>query len=51
LWTLENVFLTPHVSGVSEQMWPRQAKLLVENLERWFSGRALVNRVDLKRGY
>jgi phosphoglycerate dehydrogenase-like enzyme len=51
LWTLENVFLTPHVSGVSEQMWPRQAKLLVENLERWFSGRALLNRVDLKRGY
>jgi phosphoglycerate dehydrogenase-like enzyme len=51
LWALENVFLTPHVSGVSEQMWPRQAKLLVENLERWFSGRALLNRVDLKRGY
>jgi D-2-hydroxyacid dehydrogenase (NADP+) len=51
LWTLENVFLTPHISGVSEQMWPRQAKLLIENLERWFGGRALLNRVDLKRGY
>jgi phosphoglycerate dehydrogenase-like enzyme len=51
LWSLENVFITPHVSGVSEQMWPRQSKLLVENLQRWFSGRALLNRVDLKRGY
>jgi phosphoglycerate dehydrogenase-like enzyme len=51
LWKLENVFLTPHISGVSDQMWPRQAKLLVQNLERWFAGRGLINRVDLKRGY
>jgi D-2-hydroxyacid dehydrogenase (NADP+) len=51
LWTLENVFLTPHISGVSTQMWARQEKLLMENLKRWFGGRALLNRVDLKRGY
>jgi hypothetical protein len=25
--------------------------LLMENLERWFSGRELLNRVDLERGY
>lgn len=51
LWKAPNLFLTPHVSAVSEGLWKRQGDLLVENLERWFSGRELVNRVDLERGY
>jgi phosphoglycerate dehydrogenase-like enzyme len=51
LWKLDNVFLTPHVSAVSEHLWERQADLLLENLERWFSGRELLNQVDLERGY
>lgn len=51
LWELENAFITPHMSAVSEHLWTRQTDLLVENLERWFSGRELVNRVDLARGY
>jgi D-2-hydroxyacid dehydrogenase (NADP+) len=51
LWKLDNVFITPHVSAVSEKLWERQTDLLLENLERWFSGRELLNRVDLVRGY
>jgi D-2-hydroxyacid dehydrogenase (NADP+) len=51
LWKLDNVFITPHVSGLSDRTWERQQKLLMENLERWFSGRELLNRVDLMRGY
>jgi D-2-hydroxyacid dehydrogenase (NADP+) len=51
LWKLDNVFLTPHVSAITENLWPRQTDLLMENLERWFSGRELLNRVDLVRGY
>ena len=51
LWKLDNVFITPHVSAVSEKLWERQADLLMDNLERWFSGRELRNRVDLVRGY
>lgn len=51
LWPLENCFLTPHVSGATEFLWDRQTDLLVENLNRWFSGRELINRVDLARGY
>lgn len=51
LWTLENVFITPHISAVSETLWDRQTALLLENLERWFSGKELRNRVDLARGY
>ena len=51
LWRLENVFITPHTSAVSEQLWPSQTALVIENLERWFSGRELINRVDMTRGY
>jgi phosphoglycerate dehydrogenase-like enzyme len=51
LWQLDNVLITPHVSGLSDRTWARQQELLIENLERWFSGRGLLNRVDLQRGY
>jgi phosphoglycerate dehydrogenase-like enzyme len=51
LWKLDNVFITPHASAVSERLWERQTDLLMDNLERWFDGRELVNRVDLLRGY
>ncbi|MGH8277657.1 MAG: D-2-hydroxyacid dehydrogenase, partial [Steroidobacteraceae bacterium] len=51
LWRPENIFITPHLSAASESLWDRQMDLLVENLERWFSGRELLNRVDLARGY
>lgn len=51
LWQLQNVFITPHTSSVSENLWPRQTELMLANLERWFSGRQLTNLVDLARGY
>lgn len=51
LWNAKNVLITPHTSSVSDQLWPRQTKLLLENLERWFSGRELINLVDFTRGY
>lgn len=51
LWALENAFITPHISAASESLWDRQTQLLLENLERWFGGRELLNQVDLKRGY
>jgi phosphoglycerate dehydrogenase-like enzyme len=51
LWTLENVFITPHTSSATEGLWLRQTELLTVNLERWFAGRELINRVDLEHGY
>jgi D-2-hydroxyacid dehydrogenase (NADP+) len=51
LWKLDNVFITPHMSAASEHLWERQTDLLMENLERWFAGGELLNRVDLNRGY
>jgi D-2-hydroxyacid dehydrogenase (NADP+) len=51
LWSLDNCLITPHTSSASEFLWDRQTGLLLENLARWFSGRELINRVDVKRGY
>lgn len=51
LWKLDNVFITPHISAATDLLWERQEKLLLENLERWFDGRELLNLVDLNRGY
>lgn len=51
LWALDNVFITPHTSSVSEFLWDRQTELLLDNLERWFAGKELRNRVNLARGY
>jgi phosphoglycerate dehydrogenase-like enzyme len=51
LWQLENVLITPHTSANSVHLWEREGELLMDNLERWFSGRPLRNQVDLARGY
>jgi len=51
LWKLKNVFITPHTSAVSDLLWPRQTELFIENLDRWFGGRDLINIVDIARGY
>lgn len=51
LYTLENVILTPHVSGNSTGFWPRAMALFRENLRRDGAGVPLLNQVDLTRGY
>jgi len=51
LWKVNNVFITPHVSGATENTWDREEELMGENLKRWFAGDELLNRVDLTRGY
>lgn len=51
LWQLDNLIISPHLSAVSERLWHRQAALLLENLERFFAGRELLNVVDKQRGY
>jgi phosphoglycerate dehydrogenase-like enzyme len=51
LWKMNNVVITPHVSGATENTWEREDELMAENLKRWFAGRELLNRVDLTRGY
>lgn len=51
LWKTQNLFITPHTSGVSDRLWQRETDLLLRLLEEWFAGKELSNRVDLSRGY
>jgi D-2-hydroxyacid dehydrogenase (NADP+) len=51
LWKAPNLFITPHTSGVSDRLWQKETKLLMDLLERWFDGRELFNVVDVSRGY
>ncbi|KAK4499604.1 hypothetical protein PRZ48_010122 [Zasmidium cellare] len=51
LWGMENVIVTPHISGVGESYTERTFKVLEENLVRREKGERLINVVNRKRGY
>jgi lactate dehydrogenase-like 2-hydroxyacid dehydrogenase len=51
LWDLENVAVTPHVSGMGTQYVDRSFEILERNLTNMEEGRKLINEVDRKRGY
>jgi phosphoglycerate dehydrogenase-like enzyme len=49
LWTLDNVVVTPHISGPSTPA--ELAPVFNANLARWLAGRPLRHVVDRRRGY
>ncbi|MBB6455128.1 phosphoglycerate dehydrogenase-like enzyme [Salirhabdus euzebyi] len=52
LWDMENVTITPHLSGISPQYQPRAFEIFEENLTKYIQGeKPLRNEVDPKRGY
>ncbi len=51
LWHLENVFITPHIAGLTERMWERHYGHYTENLRRYLAGEPLLWVVDKQRGY
>jgi len=50
-WQLDNVLVTPHISGNFEEYVERVGEQFAENLARYLRGEALLNVVDKKRGY
>jgi phosphoglycerate dehydrogenase-like enzyme len=49
LWTLDNVVITPHISGPST---PAEiSPIFNDNLRRYLAGRPLRHVVDRARGY
>jgi len=46
LYDLDNLVLTPHVSGGSKEAFERSLELFRENLRRYISGESLLNVVD-----
>lgn len=51
LRSLPNVFMTPHCSGISQQMQQRVIGLFLENLALYQAGKPLRNIVDKAAGY
>ncbi len=51
LWGLENVLLTPHISGGTPRYMERAVELFCDNLRRYLAGEPLRNVVDSARGY
>ena len=51
LWEMDNVFISPHNSWISEQRDNRRFNLIYENLKAFIQNKPLKNVVDIKRGY
>jgi phosphoglycerate dehydrogenase-like enzyme len=51
LWTLPQVILTPHTSGLGPRYWERALEIFRENFRRYREGRELLNLVDKRAGY
>lgn len=51
LWNLENVILSPHVSGNSVNYHSKAVTLFAENLRRYLEKQPLLNLYNRKRGY
>jgi len=50
-WRLENVVITPHISGATPYYEDRVVKIFCENLSRYLNDKPLINVVDKKVGY
>ena len=51
LWSLPQVILTPHVSGLAPRLWERAVDQFAGNLRAYLGGAPLANVVDKRAGY
>lgn len=53
LWKMENVTVTPHLSGITPQYMPRALEIFERNLKYFIANdfSSLLNPIDPKRGY
>jgi phosphoglycerate dehydrogenase-like enzyme len=51
IWDLENVILTPHMSGANRGYMDKACALFADNLRRFSAGQPLLNVVDRQLGY
>jgi D-2-hydroxyacid dehydrogenase (NADP+) len=51
LWRFENVIVTPHIAGRSDQDADRMVGTIKENIRRFVEGKPLINVVDKQKGY
>ncbi len=51
LWQMDNVIISPHVSGNMARYYEKAAALFAENLQRYLEHQPLLNRLNRARGY
>ena len=51
LWSLPQVIVTPHISGLGPRYWERSVELFARNLRSFLAGGPLMNVVDKRAGY
>lgn len=51
LWDVENITVTPHISGISVAYAERSLEIFARNLERLAKGEDMLNLVDREKGY
>lgn len=51
LWNYDNVIITPHNSWISEKRDDRRFEIILENMKRYAQGKALMNIINLAKGY
>ncbi len=51
LWNLDNVIITPHLSGFTRDYHDKAARMFKENLRRYLDNRPLLNQMDRAKGY
>ena len=47
----DNIFITPHIAGITNDFWAHQFKLFANNLKRYRKSTRLANLIDLKKEY
>lgn len=51
LWEMDNVIISPHISGLSPHLHEETLNLFIENLNRYVNDLPLYNQIDVNRGY
>jgi D-2-hydroxyacid dehydrogenase (NADP+) len=51
LWGMENVLISPHITGGTVHYFERAVPIFCENLRRYLDGRPLLNLIVPERGY
>ena len=51
LWDLDNVILTPHVSGMAPDYESRVVDIFIDNYQYYVTGKRMPTEVDFERGY
>jgi phosphoglycerate dehydrogenase-like enzyme len=51
LWKMDNVIITPHISGLFPNYYEKPTEIFIENFKRYIHGEKLLNVVDREKGY